>query len=85
MEALVAIELPVVVLPDEHLKKIFTYAESIPSLLFPDYVRTFILGRKEATQKACSGKAELAAALLEFCLQDIDDAEPQALVRHILL
>lgn len=83
MEALVAIELPIVILPDNHLKQILNYAKSIPTLLFPEYVRVFILGsleRRAAVQKACSGKPELAAALLEFCLQDIDDNQPVALV-----
>ena len=83
MEALVAIELPVVVLPDEHLKKTFIHAKSMPTLLFPEYVRNFILGRQTAAQKACSGKPELTAALLEFCLQDIDDEQPNALVRSL--
>ena len=80
MDALVAIDLPVVLLPYDHLKKVLSYTKSIPTLLSPEYVRTFILERKAAAHKACSGKAQFTAALLEFCLRDIDDTQPNALV-----
>ncbi len=80
MEALVAVEIPVVLLPDKHLRKIFSYMQSAPTLLSPDYVRSFILRKSAAAHKACSGRTKLTAALLGYCLRDVDDAQPDALV-----
>lgn len=81
MDALVAIDLPVVLLPDAHLRKILHHSRESPKLLAPEYVRAFILKDAARVRKACSGQLALAAALLGYCLVDIDDAHPEALVR----
>lgn len=81
MKALVAIDLPIVLLPDAHLRKILGYSETAPRLLSPEYVRGFILGDASRARMACNGKATLAAALLGYCLVDIDDAHPEGLVK----
>lgn len=81
MEALVTIGVPVVMLPDAHLRKLLTFTLAAPTLLSPGYVRTSILENAWKMESACSNRPELSAALLSYCLLDIDDTNPYDLVR----
>ena len=74
-----AIEVPVVMLPDAHLRKVLSHSQANPTLLSPEYVRNFILRDVQRVRTKCSTKTRHAAALLGYCLADVDDASPETL------
>lgn len=80
IDAAVAIGIPAVVLPESLLRLLLTHMIGAPELLMPTYVRTWVLQRRKEVHGKLSGKLKAAAALLEFCMRDVDDSDPSDLV-----
>ena len=84
MEAVVAIGIPAVVTPPSVLQKLLQHTLAEPTLLSPGHVRGTALSRPQRVRAACQSRLHLAAALLGYCLADVDDSRPMDLVQRSL-
>ena len=75
-----AIKVPIVLLPDPHLRKLLSHAVMAPTLLTPGHVRNAIGKSPQLMERACRSRPDFSAALLSYCLLDIDDNNPYDLV-----
>ena len=82
MEAVVAIGIPAVALPPGVLQKLLQHTLAEPTLLSPGHVRGTALSNPQRVRAACHSQLNLAAALLSYCLADVDDSRPLDLVQR---
>lgn len=75
VEALIAITLPVATGPAPVQRVLLQRRTSRAVLLSPSYLRDFIRSHMAQTADALKAQREHAAALLSYCLQDIDDRD----------
>lgn len=82
MEAVVAIGIPAVALPPGVLQKLLQHTLAEPTLLSPGHVRGTALSNPQRVRVACQSRLHLSAALLGYCLADVDNSRPLDLVQQ---
>lgn len=78
MDALIAVGVPVASGPPEVTRMLVQHTVQQPQLLCPASLRDHIRTAKRATLAACAADVSRAAVLLAYCLQDLDEMDPQS-------
>ena len=78
MDALIVVGVPVASGPPEVVRMLVQHVVQQPQLLCPATLRDHIRSAKPAVIPACTADIRRAADLLAYCLQDIDDRDPDS-------
>lgn len=78
MDALKVVGVPVASGPPEVVRMLVQHIVQQPQLLCPATLRDNIRSAKHAVIAACTADLRRAAVLLAYCLQDIDDRDPES-------
>lgn len=78
MDALIVVGVPVASGPPEVVRMLVQHIAQQPQLLCPATLRHHIRSAKHAVMAACTADMHRAAVLLAYCLQDIDDRDPDS-------
>ena len=78
LEALIAVGMPVASGPPEVSRVLLQHTLQTPALLCPALLRAHIRADPGAVRKACTARPAHAAALLGYCLQDVDERDARS-------
>ncbi|BDA44284.1 probable Sacsin [Coccomyxa sp. Obi] len=78
VDALIVVGVPVASGPPEVVRMLVQHIVQQPQLLCPATLRDHIRSAKQAVIAACTTDIRRAAVLLAYCLQDIDDRDPDS-------
>ncbi len=73
LDALIAVGVPVAGGPPEVSRALLQHTLAAPALLCPALLRAHVRHHAHAVRAACEGDRRHAAALLGYCLQDVQD------------
>ena len=78
VDALIAVGVPIASGPPEVTRMLVQHTVQQPQLLCPASLRMHIRSAQRATLAACSADKSRAAVLLAYCLQDLDETDPES-------
>ena len=78
LEALIAVGVPVASGPPEVSRALLQHTLAAPALLCPALLREHARRHAHAVRAACEDEPQHAAALLGYCLQDVQDDDARS-------
>lgn len=78
LEALIAVGVPVASGPPDVSRALLQHTLAMPALLTPARLRAHVRAAPDAARAACTAQPAHAAALLAYCLQDVDEGDARS-------